>query len=232
MLNFIGIGAQKSGTTWLYKMLSEHPEINFPGGKEVHFWDQNYSHGVSWYKSIFSNEDALNGDFTPAYGHLPIEKIYEIHSNFPDLKIIYIIRNPIDRAWSSAKMALSRSELLMHEVSDQWFIDHFKSSGSIARSSYEENIKRWLEVFPKEQFLLERYENISEKPQLLLKNILSHLGLSPDYNFDFKLLNERVFETEPYLMRPTLKDLLIGMYRDKIISLGYYLEEDLSLWLK
>ena len=137
MLNFLGIGAQKSATSWLYNTLLKHPNIAFPGGKEVHFWDSRSGRNIESYKEIFSNNDYINGDITPAYGFLPIEVIQEIYDLMPHLCLIYLIRNPIERAWSSARMALGRAEMLHEEASDQWFIDHFKSKGSLARGDYE-----------------------------------------------------------------------------------------------
>ena len=101
MLNFLCIGAQKSGTSWLHKTLSEYPKIAFPAGKEVHFWDQHRSREIEWCTQLFSNETCINGDITPAYAFLPIDVIQEIYKIVPNLRLIYLIRNPIDRAWSS-----------------------------------------------------------------------------------------------------------------------------------
>lgn len=232
MLNFIGIGAQKAASTWLFSILSEHPKIKFPGGKEVHFWDQNNFDRLDWYQSIFSNDSWINGEITPAYSHINIEAINKIYSTYPDLKIIYILRNPIDRAWSSAKMALSRAELMIHEASDQWFIDHFKSSGSIARSAYEQNIKSWLNFFSKEQILLLRYENVYQNPVALLNHVLNHLGLPDYYHSSHNFLYSKIHEGMPNLITPLLKEFLIDMYSSDIKVLGDYLEEDFSLWLK
>ena len=133
MLNFIGIGAQKCGTTWLYDKLSQHPDVSFPAGKEVHFWDMQHSQGVQWYRALFDvADDRLHGDITPAYGILPQSLIAEVFCELPDVRLIYLIRNPIERAWSSAKMAVMRAEMRVDEASDQWFIDHFRSAGSLA----------------------------------------------------------------------------------------------------
>lgn len=69
MLDFLGIGAQKAGTTWLQVMLSQHPEIHFPLGKEVHFWNHQYK-GLAWYQAHFNNshQNCKQGEITPAYG--------------------------------------------------------------------------------------------------------------------------------------------------------------------
>jgi hypothetical protein len=92
MLDFLGIGAQKAGTTWLYSHLSQHEKITFPAGKEVHFLDLHYDRGIEWYASLFvENADKKSGEITPAYGHIAVERIREIRHLNPLLRIVYII---------------------------------------------------------------------------------------------------------------------------------------------
>src|SRR5262245_8764381 len=111
MLRFLGIGAQKAGTTWLHENLRTHPVLSFPHGTEIHFWDAQRDRGIDWYRSLFVSSDRVEGEITPAYAILPPRQVAEIAATFPDLRLIYILRNPIDRAWSSALMALQRSEM-------------------------------------------------------------------------------------------------------------------------
>jgi len=126
MLNFLGIGAQKCGTTWLYAMLSKHPDIAFPGGKEIHFWSEDdYQERLAWYQNLFSGDEQVKGEITPAYAFLDGGRIKEIYRLVPDLRLIYMIRNPVNRAWSNALMALPRVQMKLEEASDQWFIDPF-----------------------------------------------------------------------------------------------------------
>lgn len=232
MLNFVSIGAQKAATTWLYTMLLKHPKIQFPGGKEVHFWDLYHHQGIDWYKNIFADNNVINGDITPAYAILPIEKIKENYAAFPDLKIIFTLRNPIERSWSLAKMLLLRAKLVIDEVPDQWFIDSFNSAGSLSRSQYEISIKRWLSVYPKEQLLLARYESISQNPSVYLNNILHHIGLPSFYQSTDDCLYLKVHEGLPDNIRPTLKVYLLNMFKNDIESLAEYLDQDLKSWLR
>ncbi|MFT7228746.1 MAG: hypothetical protein ACI8PW_001336 [Methylophilaceae bacterium] len=231
MLNFLGIGVQKIGTSWLYKALVEHPKIQFPAGKEVHFWDQNYGRGVDWYLQHFTNEASINGDITPAYGILPIEVIQEIYDLMPHLRLFYLIRNPIERAWSSARIALARAEMLHEEASDQWFVDHFNSHGSLARGDYETCIRQWLSVFPSNQLLIIKYEEISHNPTELLNRSLNHLGLDSFFNtLNNSNLGLKVFQGDNVPLRPSLIPILSTLYLDRIESLETYLHEDFSSW--
>ena len=233
MLTFLGIGAQKSATSWLYNTLSIHPKIAFPGGKEVHFWDQRNGRSVEWYLQLFSNDTYINGDITPAYGVIPVEVIQEIYDLMPHLRLIYLIRNPIERAWSSAKMALSRAEMLHEEASDQWFIDHFNSKGSLARGDYETCIRQWRSVFSSSQLLIMRYETINYDSVLAANKVLNHLGLDSFFEkSDDQILREKVFEGDGVAIRPSLIPVLQDIYRNRIDSLGRYLQEDFSNWVK
>ena len=97
MLKFLGIGAQKAGTTWLYERLRWHPGLAFPAGKEIHFWDQFRHYGLDWYRGRFADPGRSNGEIMPAYAILAPETIREIHREFPDLWLLHVIRNPIRR---------------------------------------------------------------------------------------------------------------------------------------
>lgn len=228
----MGIGAQKSGTTWLYNTLKKNNRIAFPIGKEVHFWDQHYDRGFEWYEGNFQDERYINGDITPAYGHLSIEKIREIHSMMSHLRLIYLIRNPIDRAWSSAKMDLSREEMSIEKTPDQWFIDHFQSNESLARGDYETNIRRWRNVFPADQLLIIRYETICNNPIAAANMCLKHIGLGDLFSDkDKEQLAIKVFEGNSAKLRLSLRPSLLEIYQNRIISLGNYLDEDFSSWL-
>jgi len=234
ILNFLGIGAQKSGTSWLYEKMRLHPHIAFPAGKEIHFWDRKITQGIGWYRSLFSGrefEGNLCGEITPAYSSLPIETIRKCHADFPDLRLFYLLRNPIDRAWSSAKMALARSEMEIHEASDQWFIDHFKSQGSLLRGDYETCLRNWLACYSREQMLICFFEELLEKPEVLLKKCFRHIGVSADlydWSADFKKPVRKGAVAE---IPPTLRSVLEKIYHPKIESLQEYLGVNLSPWL-
>lgn len=233
MLDFVGIGAQKAGTTWLYEMLRLHPDIAFPAGKEVHFWDHHYGRGNAWYRSLFERSESGNrktGEITPAYAILPEERIRECREHFPDVKLIYLIRNPIERAWSSAKMALKRAEMEIHEASDQWFIDHFRSRGSMLRGDYELCLRNWLGSYPANQMLVCLHDELRTGPEKLLRRCLQHVGVSPD-DYDWSNdLTRKVFPTDESPLPESLRDELHRIYLQQIASLASSLKLDLSGW--
>jgi hypothetical protein len=219
MINFLGIGTQKAGTTWVYEVLRHHNDVFFPPMKEVHFWDGGcYAQGVDWYNNLFvGGQSKVTGEITPSYGFIPHNKIKEIYGLYPDLKLFYLVRNPTDRAWSSALMALKRSEMTINEASDQWFIDHFKSNGSIIRGDYLNAIGNWTSVFPKKQFLLLQYEDIAKNPAEIMTKICNHIGVEASIfvkeNHD--LLEKKIFSGLGHKIRPQLKKFLDKLYNEK-----------------
>lgn len=221
MLHFLGIGAQKAGTTWTYEQLHKHPQIFFPPHKEIHFWDLHRERGIDWYMSLFPDypDDRIkNGEITPAYSFLPLDIITQIALHFPDIRLFYILRHPIDRAWSGALMALRKAELLFEEASDQWFIDHFKSKGSLKRGNYKACIDNWLTAYPQEQLLILNFADIAANPRGFLTTLSTHLGIDPDF---FDTLTDQELSTKIYAgngesIRPSLRPILEDMYRDKI----------------
>ena len=91
MLDFLGIGAQKAGTSWLFEALGLHPQLRFPAGKEVHFWDAQRTNGLEWYRALFPAQPTgvKSGEITPAYGFLSVDVIGEIREFNPALRMVY-----------------------------------------------------------------------------------------------------------------------------------------------
>lgn len=231
MLNFLGIGAQKCGTTWLYDALATHPGIAFPAGKEVHYWNSPRGRSIEWYSTLFNDDTQINGDITPAYSFLPKTTIQKIHAGFPNLRLIYLIRNPMERAWSAARMALSRAEMLHDEASDQWFIDHFLSRGSLARGDYETCIRQWRSVYDPSQLLIIRYETISTDPASIVNTCLQHILSNSFVSIqDNAQLSKKVFEGDGVPLPPRLHVALKRIYASRIESLSEFLQQDFSNW--
>ncbi|HEY9295730.1 MAG TPA: sulfotransferase domain-containing protein, partial [Phormidium sp.] len=99
--DFIIIGAQKCGTTSLYEYLIQHPQILAASKKEVHFFDLNFAKGVDWYRQQFKpvSQKSITGEASPYYIFHPLvpQRIYQL---FPQVKLIVLLRNPVERAIS------------------------------------------------------------------------------------------------------------------------------------
>lgn len=220
MLDFLGIGARKAGTTWLFKMLALHPKIRFPAGKEVHFGNEHKARGTPWYLSLFEapTDDAKRGEIAPAYAVLPETIIADIAALIPDVRILYILRNPIARAWSSALMAMTNAKKPFHETSDAWFIGRFRGTGSIERGDYEACLRRWRSVFRPDQILVSRYEKIRDDPLGLLEQCVVHLGVDNAFyaTVPHETLSRKVHSGPGHPLQPSLFPVLQEIYRPKI----------------
>jgi hypothetical protein len=236
MIDFLGIGAQKCGTTWAYEHLRAHPQIRFPANKEIHFWDLNIARGVDWWLAPFRDgpPGVKQGEITPAYAFLDIEIIKAIHGTVPNARLFYMIRNPLARAWSSAQMALRKAELTMDEASDQWFIDHFRSRGSRSRGDYLACLDNWLRVFPAERLQLIVFDDIRDAPGSVLARLARHIGVdpSPYESSDDDHLRIAVNTSPDTDVRPTLLPKLRELYADQIERLEARLQRDLGAWLE
>ncbi len=235
MLHFLGIGAQKAGTSWLYEQLRQHPELEFPLGKEPHFW--NFPHdgaAVEAYLATFDAIPALAGEFTPAYGILPPETIAEIYARVPRLRLIYLIRNPIERAWSAAKMDCLLAGLEIATAPEAWLLEHIHSAGSRRRGDYVTSLCNWLSVYSAEQLLVLRYEQIQTAPEALLNRCFAHLGVATRDPAELRRAGSRemVFAGDPTPPPAPILAELRTLYGDAIRELGAKLHWDLSAWLR
>ena len=169
-LDFIGIGAQKAGSTWLYKNLSQHPQVNI-NKKEINFFNDkfsfyskrfgsNYDKGLDWYKlKLNIEENQLNGEITPNY--LYDSKVPKrINKHFPKIKILVVLRNPIDRAYSQFDFA----NKVLH-VGDDFLETIEKESEFIERSLYYKQLKRYYDLFDDKQIKVLFLHEIKKNPQ-------------------------------------------------------------------
>ncbi|HMQ48239.1 MAG TPA: sulfotransferase [Saprospiraceae bacterium] len=198
--DFIGIGAQKSGTTWLYLNLKQHPDIQFAkriiredgkwvklplDQKELRYFKNNdrFYSPMHHYTRHFEDLDSskLKGEITPDYAIMGRDRIRFMHTIMPNAKLILLVRNPIQRAWSHAKMDLvKRGGQSIEQLSDETVWNHFNGQGAISRGSYSRILDKYYQFFPKEQLFVGFYEDISTEPEALFINILQFLGLSTE----------------------------------------------------
>ncbi len=178
--DFLGIGAQKAGTTWLWANLRCYPELYLPEPKELHFFDRHCSDGLAEYSLYFSEAAGrVKGEITPAYSFLPENRVQFIRSVMPEVRLVFVVRNPIERAWVAAMMALvykiGRS---VEEVNETELLGDLGSRGSLKRGDYVRTLDTWLSVFPREQLFVGFFEDLRECPQDLLRRIFEFLGVT------------------------------------------------------
>ncbi len=191
--NFICIGAQKTGTTTLYHILKNHPEITVSKPrKETKFFyrDEEYQFGLPFYSKYFSYSKPRKaiGEFDPDYLYFPYvaERIYKTLGN--KIKFIVILRNPVDRAYSHYLMSvkkgfekLSFHEALLNESTRiaSGLREEKNNFSYLNRGLYDEQLNRYFKYFPKENFLFINYEEEFNKDLTgTLKKIYEFLDIN------------------------------------------------------
>jgi hypothetical protein len=193
------IGAMKSGTSSLHYYLTQHPQVVPPLRKEVHYFDLNFGRGESWYRANFgrAGQHGVNIDSSPYYLFHP-QVPQRAHALVPEARLIVLLRDPVRRAYShywherdKGREPLSFEDAIAAEP-DRVSRDHERlANGEIERSEahqyfsylargrYAEQLERWLRVYPREQLLVLRFEDLAQEPLPVVNSSLHFLGLSP-----------------------------------------------------
>ena len=259
-VDFIGIGSRWAGSSWLHANLLKHPEI-YLNGKEHHYWDRRLC-SLEEYWAKFNDKGARKaGDITPAYEHLSSETIHELKEVSPNIKAIYIIRNPIEKAWSGCFRKIQRRHPVEPLVgsNEEWYHEFFQNQFERGGMGYKTQLQNWLPEFSWDQFLLLLHDFMVARPNHLLRRILRHLEVKDVDFFKGKDVSEyvpsygasrtrRFWKTQSlpaFLLEHTdfsdpnrsppmpefARSILQELYRDTIEDLGEYLSLDLSHWL-
>jgi hypothetical protein len=227
--HFLGIGAQKAASTWLYRCLGTHPGIWLPPLKELHYfthesedrhpgvvgrlagqdwvnrrlrrimkprlladlraadaarigWDLRFLLGRrsdAWYASLFrAGASRVTGEITPEYALLPAEEVGRIRAAFPHLKILFLMRDPIDRAWSHIRMLARLGGYPLDSDGPARILA--RDPGVVARSDYRRTLDSWGRHFPPDRFFVGFLEEVRSDPGALLSRIFRFLEVAAD----------------------------------------------------
>ena len=192
--NFMVIGAQKCGTSWLSEMIRQHPDVYAPIRKELHFFNlrRNYRRGMDWYQGQFSDYGGQKaiGEFTPNYLWIcpnqqeveergVIDNIPQIvHRWYPDLKMIVCMRDPVKRAMSAhCHFMRSRTFPPTSRIMDVGY-----TNGIITMGYYYKQISEWLKYFPRENFLFLVYEeDVLRNKMATMRTVFRFLGVDESF---------------------------------------------------
>ena len=196
---FIIIGSMRCGTTSLYKYLTFHPQFVPAMTKEVKFFNFNFEAGKDWYLAHFppirEGSSYLTGEGSPDYLYYPIVA-QRIHDLFPDMKLIVMLRNPVERAISqyyhwvkvgaeyrSLEASINSDLELVRKMANPAFDGKLKrkgKTGCLLESVYIYFLEKWMSIFPKEQFLILKSEDFYTNTAKTMREIYDFIGL-PDY---------------------------------------------------
>lgn len=205
--SFLIIGAQKGGTTSLYDYLIQHPGIISAFRKEIHFFDKNYDKGMNWYNSFFPilEKEGITGEASPFYLYHKLVP-QRIKNDLDEIKLIILLRDPVQRAFSHYKMekrrgieklsflkALEAEEARLEEgresLENGLYSYNHQYFSYLDRGKYAEQIQRWFELFGRDNILILNSESFFNNPGTSYNEVLEFLGLAKYDNVLFKPLN-------------------------------------------
>ena len=272
-LNFIGIGAQKSGTSWLFNQFGKSNQIQLPPIKELHYFDRSTAYNSpsflaetkmsrrlfnpkwltktlfevkknsqerkwykkwffsnftdDWYLSLFEDLTKCKGEITPAYAILKevdVAKMANLVGR--DTKIIFMLRHPIERAWSSYKYI---HHLKKYSSAD---FEHAKafmySDYQISRTQYQKTIQLYNKYF--NSIFIGFFDAVVEQPEALLIDIFTYLDLDIKEIKQFEGLNKKVNTSKSIDMPKDIMTLLEEMYTEDINELADSYGEYFMKW--
>lgn len=195
--DFMIIGAPRSGTTTVFELLADHPQVLPSFRKEVHFFDYRHELGVPWYRAHFPlaaaiSDGLITGDATPNYLGFP-DVPQRVESLLPDVKLVALLRNPSDRAYSGWQLKVREGiEQLPFDQAIAAEEERLRETGRrkgasrryayLGKSRYAEQLEAWFELFPRHQFLILRSEDLFAGEPRVLSDLSTFLGVR-----DFRL---------------------------------------------
>lgn len=185
-IDFLVIGAEKSGTTWLADMLRQHPAIFIPPEKELFYFNErffespelpNYNAGlpVSWYLAFFqgAGPGQLKGEASPAY-LWDKAAAGRIAAFDPGLGLVAVLRDPIDRAFSQYLYYIQRGvtgRILFEEALE-------RRPDMLSRGLYARQLRRYLDLFPRDLLYIAFYDDLRQDSARFLAGVQDFLGVS------------------------------------------------------
>jgi len=199
---FLIVGAQKAGTTFLYNCLKQHPDILPASTKEIHYFSQHFNKGLDWYLQHFPERESgkISGEASPFYLFHP-HSAQRIASELPEIKIIILLRNPVQRAISHYHQQARRhhEKLSMMEafqtenkrIGSAWnnLVAGKQLSGMkiqqcsyLKRGEYLEQVQRYENYFPAKQLCIIESNDFFDHPQKTLPRVFEFLGVDPHFS--------------------------------------------------
>ena len=276
--DFIGIGAQKAGTTWLHRNIVDHPQIWIPR-KEIHYFDKKINdrsnaatrlfgkslederwrrqvrrytsahlkqldleglrfvyrfymrpYNDAWYGSIFeAKKGRVAGEITPAYSALGEDMVSHIHNILPEAKVIFLMRNPIERDWSQTVMSFDKAKPGSAEsVSEDMMLKEFERKGSRPLTDYLRTLEIWQRFYPEEQIFVGFTEDVHFNPEDLLKSVFGFLGV--DTSFRPPAPEKKVHSRSADTMSTRVAAHLACTYKDELARLEEMFGGYTSFW--
>lgn len=246
--DFLIAGPQRTGTTWIHENLRDHPDIHWPRLKEIFFFsrlatpeDPKFqSADLDWYLSQFRDpawmkvakvlftfrstghlySPKVRGDATASYAAMAPELIEEVVTLNPAIRVVLMVRDPVERAWSHAKKDLVRNRgRRFEDVTEREFEEFFKSPYQLRCAQYAENIANWSARLAAGHLYVGRFDDVTARPTSLLAEICRFLGVRSESRFLGRAVHRPVNPTPAEPVPEHYRAMLTGLLSRDIESL-------------
>ncbi|MBT8254154.1 MAG: sulfotransferase [Flavobacteriaceae bacterium] len=209
-VGFICVGVQKAGTSTLHDILKQHPDINLPDLKETHFFrdEDKFKLGLDHYFKFYFTDftGTVSGEIDPEYSFFE-SCASRLKESFSELKVIFILRNPVDRAYSHYMMTRRRGleDLTFNEAvkkESKRLIDNYSKIhfSYIARGQYLQQIERFEELFGKKNMRIYLFEDLVNETDKTIQDLTEFIGLCK-YKYDFDIQSNPASEVRSKILR-------------------------------
>lgn len=230
--DFVGVGAQRSGTSWWYRLIERHPRVVRIEGqsKELHFFGRFWSGEVpedlsDRYARFFPRPaGSISGEFTPRYMY-DFWSLRLLRRAAPDARLLVLLRDPVERYRSGVARLIRRNADKGRPLDLMMFAD------GLHRGLYHQQLKRVFEVFPSERVLVQQYERCVADTPGQLAETCRFLGLEPFAELPAPAqTRERPPNPKPLLTEEMREDLVARLQDDVRRLVELCPQIDLSLW--
>jgi len=172
--NFLYVGPDKAGSSWLHETLIRHPEVYLTPAKDLYFFDRYYDRGADWYAAQFrdASDEPVVGEVCQDYLFHP-EAAERIHTTLgPDLRIMVSLRDPVERAWSSYLY------MRKHGIGPQTFGEALRTRPELLdHGRYATGLDRFLRLYPRDQVHVALFDDLSRDAQAFLDAVTDFLDV-------------------------------------------------------
>lgn len=287
--DFLGIGAPRAGTTWLWTVLRQHPQIWMPPRKELHYFDRAEKYPTAshlqherlltrlfrldrssrkwwrvfatdvyylltgrnkaseipwlmryhfrrvndaWYLSLFDNHrDRTRGEITPAYCLLDAEDVRRVHALLPEVKLLYTLRDPVERSWSQIRFGMGRRGLKINEQAMPEIERRASTLSQQWTNDYVGTLKKWRAVYPAERMFILFQDQIEQEPEGLIRDIYRFLGVDESFRLPPGLLRRKVNASAESDMPAAVRRMLVERHFPMVTELNGMVGGYTNHWL-
>jgi hypothetical protein len=175
--SFMFVGASKSGSSWFFEILREHPQVFVPANKATFFFSDYYDQGKDWYEEFFARAAPGRAVGEVCHDYLrSAEALRRIKQYRPDMRLVCCLRNPYARALSSwrfyGRNGMDQPTLAAQGAHDPSVFD---------QGYYATQLTTLYSIFPKEQVLVIYFEELSTAPIALARKLYEFIGVVPSF---------------------------------------------------